>query len=274
MDANSRTLNSRLAGFREALIASTSDFLGIPGFHERHRRAAPLVAFLLILVIGDFIALFFVPLLSFPPHSKAVAFTPFPKTNEEMAQSVGVICSILLYGLVSWHTGRALYRLLLMPKEAAGARRIVRPGQVLPLLSGFYLATVVFFALFYCVISQVDPSGAFNPSRALNIWEGLYFSFITASTVGFGDFAPVSFLARFVTVFEIVVSVACAVFFFSIVASAIREATEQPAAALTEETVAQIVRTELAKALSPGNSGRKLAGQADNDGADSQRTQN
>jgi len=74
-----------------------------------------------------------------------------------------------------------------------------------------YLILGVIFALFYASVSQID-AGAFNPVAAPGTPEAgaagaglakwVYFSFITLTTVGFGDITPVAPAARSLVILE------------------------------------------------------------------------
>jgi CBS domain containing-hemolysin-like protein len=52
---------------------------------------------------------------------------------------------------------------------------------------------------------------------ALSLFEAIYFSITTAATVGFGDIVPTSIAARAVVMFEIVLGLMYAVFFFAVI---------------------------------------------------------
>jgi voltage-gated potassium channel len=59
----------------------------------------------------------------------------------------------------------------------------------------------------YWLVDQMTPGGAFsfNTSRgaqSMNGFTGFYFSFITLSTVGYGDITPVSRVARWLAAME------------------------------------------------------------------------
>jgi hypothetical protein len=78
-----------------------------------------------------------------------------------------------------------------------------------------YLILGVIFALFYASISELD-SGAFAPiaaagtasdgpdagTRASALAKWVYFSFVTLTTVGFGDITPIAPVARSVVILE------------------------------------------------------------------------
>jgi hypothetical protein len=73
-----------------------------------------------------------------------------------------------------------------------------------------YLILGLVFALFYASISQID-AGAFNPAvtagtEATTTGAGLakwvYFSFITLTTVGYGDITPIAPAARSLVILE------------------------------------------------------------------------
>ena len=59
----------------------------------------------------------------------------------------------------------------------------------------------------YWLVDQLTPGGAFSfntnsGTRSMNGFNGFYFSFITLSTVGYGDITPVSRLARWLAAME------------------------------------------------------------------------
>ena len=78
-----------------------------------------------------------------------------------------------------------------------------------------YLILGVIFALLYASISQID-SGAFNPvvaagtapdsadasSKGTGMAKWVYFSFITLTTVGYGDITPIAPAARSLVILE------------------------------------------------------------------------
>ncbi len=65
-----------------------------------------------------------------------------------------------------------------------------------------YLLIGSFFAFIYRAIEQFSPGSFVDPERALEPAAFQYLSFITLTTVGFGDVRPVSQLARTVTMTE------------------------------------------------------------------------
>jgi hypothetical protein len=83
-----------------------------------------------------------------------------------------------------------------------------------------YLLAIYGFALAYVAVSRYLV-GSFNVQ--LDLIGGVYFSVATIATVGYGDIVAVSSLARLMVVSEILLGLAYGVFFFSIVASVLRE---------------------------------------------------
>ena len=66
-----------------------------------------------------------------------------------------------------------------------------------------YLLIGLGYASVYGFIGAVDPAGLFGPqSGAGDSLIRMYFSFITLTTVGYGDFVPYSDPARMVAVTE------------------------------------------------------------------------
>jgi hypothetical protein len=69
-----------------------------------------------------------------------------------------------------------------------------------------YLMLGLMWTLAYWLVDQLTP-GAFsfntsNGTRSMNGFTGFYFSFITLSTVGYGDITPVSKIARWLAALE------------------------------------------------------------------------
>jgi voltage-gated potassium channel len=70
-----------------------------------------------------------------------------------------------------------------------------------------YLMLGLMWTVAYWLVDQLTPGGAFsfNTSRgaqSMNGFTGFYFSFITLSTVGYGDITPVSRIARWLAAME------------------------------------------------------------------------
>jgi len=83
------------------------------------------------------------------------------------------------------------------------------------------LSLVYCFAILYGLIAVID-SGAFNVGN-VSLVSAVYFSFLVMSNSLAGDILPVSDLARFLVVVEMVLGAFYAVFFFSFVATFIRD---------------------------------------------------
>jgi len=70
-----------------------------------------------------------------------------------------------------------------------------------------YLMLGLIWTLAYWLVDRLTPGGAFafNTSggeRSINGFTGFYFSFVTLSTVGYGDITPVSRIARWLAAME------------------------------------------------------------------------
>jgi hypothetical protein len=70
-----------------------------------------------------------------------------------------------------------------------------------------YLMLGLMWTLAYWLVDQLTPGGAFSfntnvGTRSMSGFTGFYFSFITLSTVGYGDITPVSRLARWLAAME------------------------------------------------------------------------
>jgi len=70
-----------------------------------------------------------------------------------------------------------------------------------------YLMLGLMWAMAYWLVDRLTPGGAFSyntnaGTRSINGFTGFYFSFITLSTVGYGDITPVSRIARWLAAME------------------------------------------------------------------------
>jgi len=70
-----------------------------------------------------------------------------------------------------------------------------------------YLMLGLMWTMAYWLVDQLTPGGAFSfntnsGTRSMNGFNGFYFSFITLSTVGYGDITPVSKIARWLAAME------------------------------------------------------------------------
>ncbi len=70
-----------------------------------------------------------------------------------------------------------------------------------------YLMLGLMWTLAYWLVDQLTPGGAFSfntnaGTHSMSGFTGFYFSFITLSTVGYGDITPVSRLARWLAAME------------------------------------------------------------------------
>jgi hypothetical protein len=70
-----------------------------------------------------------------------------------------------------------------------------------------YLMLGLMWTIAYWLVDQLTPGGAFSyntnaGTHSMNGFTGFYFSFITLSTVGYGDITPVSRMARWLAAME------------------------------------------------------------------------
>jgi hypothetical protein len=81
-----------------------------------------------------------------------------------------------------------------------------------------YPMLIYAFAVLYVFVSRLDPT-SFSSCLGLNGFDAFYFSLITATTVGYGDIAPTSVLAKSITMVQIFLSLGYAVLVFSALSS-------------------------------------------------------
>ena len=109
--------------------------------------------------------------------------------------AVFLVCALVLLAFV---IGHLLYFVLSAP---------VVNVEVLCASIAAYLMLGLTWTVAYWLVDQLTPGGAFsfNTTRgahSMNGFTGFYFSFITLSTVGYGDITPVSQAARWLAAME------------------------------------------------------------------------
>lgn len=126
-----------------------------------------------------------------------------------------------LYGLKKKTLGSLLISSVITEEAVSGKwERQWRIASV-PLCLLSYAFTIYSFAVVYLYLSHIDPS-AFNVTE-LDLFTAIYFSTVTAATVGFGDILPISRSARLLVVLEIWLSLIYVIFFFSILSTVLRK---------------------------------------------------
>src|ERR1044071_8596078 len=109
--------------------------------------------------------------------------------------SVFLVCALLLLVFVIGHLLHFVVRAPVVTAE-------VLCGSI-----AAYLMLGLMWTVAYGLVDQLTPGGAFsfNTERtvhSMNGFTGFYFSFITLSTVGYGDITPVSRVARWLAAME------------------------------------------------------------------------
>src|ERR1700757_1178740 len=109
--------------------------------------------------------------------------------------AVFLVCALVLLAFV---IGHLLYFILRAPVVTA---------EVLCASIAAYLMLGLMWTVAYWLVDQLTPGGAFSfnttsGTQSMNGFTGFYFSFITLSTVGYGDITPVSRAARWLAAME------------------------------------------------------------------------
>ena len=109
--------------------------------------------------------------------------------------SVFMVCALLLLAFVIGHLLQFILRAPLVTVD------------VLCASIAAYLMLGLMWTVAYWLVDQVTPDGAFyfttkNGPQSIDGFTGFYFSFITLSTVGYGDITPVSRAARLLAAME------------------------------------------------------------------------
>lgn len=95
-------------------------------------------------------------------------------------------------------------------------------GITLAAVSSYALTIWSYGLAYYFLVHRVDCH-LFNAPANDTVFTWLYFSLVTMATVGFGEITPQTDWARALVSSEIILGVAYQIFFFSIVASFVRE---------------------------------------------------
>lgn len=172
-------------------------------------------ATMLVLLVDPFIRplglighLFSALLLAMIPLASAYALTK----DRKKAIIVLFLAApfVILYGLSFFFTNRPLmvvavsfgtilyfYIVVLLVKNLLSIRVIT--ADLVYCAISIYLLIGIMWAGIYTVIEGISPGSFSRPSETADL---LYFSFVTLTTVGFGDVAPLSVLGRRLAVFE------------------------------------------------------------------------
>ncbi|MCJ2121483.1 potassium channel family protein [Methylobacterium sp. J-077] len=90
--------------------------------------------------------------------------------------------------------------------EGKKLRIEIRKSERIVLLGIGYIETIVQFGLVHLAAQALSPHRAYShPLR--DAFDATYFSVMTITTTGFGDFAPDSLLPRLVTMYEAVIGI-------------------------------------------------------------------
>jgi Ion channel len=109
--------------------------------------------------------------------------------------AVFLVCALLLLAFVIGHLLHFILRARVVTME------------VLCASIAAYLMLGLMWTVAYWLVDQVTPGGAFSfnterGAQSMNGFTGFYFSFITLSTVGYGDITPISRAARWLAATE------------------------------------------------------------------------
>jgi hypothetical protein len=143
-------------------------------------------------------------------------FVPYLGYLLALFQIPHVHCALLVYSMVLI----VLY-CILMARFKEHMAYVSNPFDFVKVELMTLLNVVVFFGLGYFFLSK---TGGNNFNQALRVFDGVYFSFVTISTIGYGDIHPVSDIGKTLVIFEICVAVW---FFVTVIPVAVADQAER-----------------------------------------------
>jgi hypothetical protein len=146
------------------------------------------------------------------------------------APYVGFLFVILFAWTLALDTLRALYRINNKWVDRFRVFSLFEgqpstPGQIAFSALGSYGLSIWAFGLTYYYLYHASHPAPFLEPKDEGFFTWLYFSIVTMATVGYGEIYALTNWARAVVSCEILMGVAYQVFFFSIVASFVRESS-------------------------------------------------
>jgi len=161
-----------------------------------------------------------------------VVRTAQPYYDSPDGQSVALLC--MMAALAGLAVVFVLDIVVLLTETGAVFRAFVTrmAHRIVPIFSFvvvFVFAVVVFAAL-YAVLDRFSGAANFSvggDQRPIDFALALYFSFVTLSTIGYGDITPVTNVARLIVMGEIIFGVVLMLFAFSEIAAYDPDAPER-----------------------------------------------
>ena len=95
------------------------------------------------------------------------------------------------------------------------------PGALISMILSYIFFNYI-FSVFYIFLSHVD-NHSFSTDGPLSIIDGIFFSVVTATTIGYGDVYPETGIAKLSVLFQILISMFYAVVLFSASSSYLRD---------------------------------------------------
>lgn len=114
------------------------------------------------------------------------------------------------------------------------------PNRSIALLGIGYVELVIGFAIFYLVNDGVRAGSGENARRLTEAWDAVYFSLVTITTLGYGDWAPRSQGAKALVCTEVLTGLALLVVMLGAFLARLKSPGPQPTHKQIEERARQI----------------------------------
>jgi hypothetical protein len=148
-----------------------------------------------------------------------------PKFGHWFKFEIAILVYALMWATVLWDGYNAVRTFYRLPQDLTrkdGAPKKNR--QTFPISSMFfsYLYSIYSFSVAYVYISHEWPH-SFGHHASLSVIDSIYFSVVTATSIGYGDITPKTDLAKLVVIAQALCSLGYVIFLFSICSTHLRD---------------------------------------------------
>lgn len=111
--------------------------------------------------------------------------------DTEYVRNTAYLLLFIYFSFITFH----LFKDLLRSKK-------ITPSLIIGAFSGYFLIGVIWFFIYGFLDSAYPDTTSVDLSTEMGVADMIYFSFITLTTIGYGDFAPTSSLGQRLAIME------------------------------------------------------------------------